>query len=225
MIYNEKINYKRYTQNNFYKAKIESSKINKYAPGSFYCGCKIIWNGKKGIPDLNSCGYIIRKNYNRANRIEWEHVMPAWQFGHQKGCWKHGGRKNCDKDINYKKIESDLHNLQPAIGEINGDRANFMYSQWNNNNDVQQYGKCKVKINFKEKIIEPPENTRGIIARTYFYMRDTYKIKLSKKQTNLMQAWNNKYPVNEWECQRDNMIFNIQGNHNMYVYKACTIRK
>ncbi len=84
-----------FTQNSFTQAKRFAAKINADAPGSFYCGCRIRWQGKKGIPDLASCGYRVRKNRQRATRIEWEHVMPAWQFGHLLQCWQHGGRKAC----------------------------------------------------------------------------------------------------------------------------------
>ena len=66
--------------NNFSQAKAAAAKINRDAPGSFYCGCRIDWQGKKGIPDLAGCGYQVRKNAQRAQRIEWEHVVPAWQF-------------------------------------------------------------------------------------------------------------------------------------------------
>ncbi|ELO82111.1 DNA-specific endonuclease I [Salmonella enterica subsp. enterica serovar Enteritidis str. SARB17] len=79
--------------NNFSQAKAASVKVNADAPGSFYCGCQIRWQGKKGVVDLESCGYKVRKNENRARRIEWEHVVPAWQFGHQRQCWQDGGRK------------------------------------------------------------------------------------------------------------------------------------
>ncbi len=37
-------------------------------------------------------------------------------------------------------MESDMHTLQPAVGEVNGDRGNFMYSQWNGGEG--QYGQC-----------------------------------------------------------------------------------
>jgi endonuclease I len=116
----------------------------------------------------------VRKNENRASRIEWEHVVPAWQFGHQRQCWQDGGRKNCAKDPVYRQMESDMHNLQPAVGEVNGDRGNFMYSQWNGGEG--QYGQCAMKVDFKEKVAEPPARARGSIARTYFYMRDRYEL-------------------------------------------------
>jgi endonuclease I len=34
----------------------------------------------------------------RAARIEWEHIVPAWQIGHQRQCWQEGGRKNCTRN-------------------------------------------------------------------------------------------------------------------------------
>ena len=213
------LSFSNYHQNNFQQAKVVAAQINADAPADFYCGCKISWHGKKGVPDLSSCGYNVRKNANRAERIEWEHVMPAWEFGHQRQCWQNGGRKNCSKDADYRHIESDLHNLQPAIGEVNGDRNNFQYSQWNGGD--QQYGQCSMKIDFKQKLAQPPERARGAIARTYFYMRDQYKLSLSRQQTQLFTAWNKQYPVTKWECERDNRIAQIQGNHNPYVQQAC----
>ncbi|AOE38985.1 deoxyribonuclease I [Pantoea agglomerans] len=213
------LNLNNYHQNNFQQAKTFAAAINADAPGSFYCGCKIQWQGKKGIPDLNSCGYQVRKNANRAARIEWEHVMPAWEFGHQRQCWQDGGRKNCSKDPDYRRIETDLHNLQPAVGEVNGDRGNLAYSQWNGSE--QQYGQCEMKIDFKLKQAEPPARARGAIARTYFYMRDQYHLRISRQQTQLFTAWNKLYPVTIWECERDQRIAKVQGNHNPYVQQAC----
>lgn len=206
-------------QNNFRQAKEFAARIHADAPGSFYCGCAIRWQGKKGVPNLRSCGYQVRKDANRAKRIEWEHVVPAWAFGHQRQCWQNGGRKACAKDKGYRRIESDLHNLQPALGEVNGDRANFAYSQWNG--PSEQYGRCEMKVDFKGERAEPPARARGAIARTYFYMRDQYKLRLSRQQTQLFTAWDRLYPVTAWECQRDNRIASVQGNHNPYVQRAC----
>lgn len=45
--------------NNFSQAKAAAAKINQDAPGSFYCSCRINWQGKKGVPDLTSCGYPV----------------------------------------------------------------------------------------------------------------------------------------------------------------------
>ncbi|WP_083172306.1 deoxyribonuclease I [secondary endosymbiont of Trabutina mannipara] len=210
---------KVYNIENFNQAKSVALKINRDAPGTFYCGCPITWYGKKGTPDLSTCGYQVRKSKLLAKRIEWEHVMPAWEFGHQRQCWKKGGRKNCAKDFAYRKIENDLHNLQPVIGEVNKDRGNYQYSQWYSGKS--QYGRCQMKIDFKNKQIDPPTRVRGVIARTYFYMRDHYKLRLSRAQTKLFELWNHTYPVTEWECKRNKRIAAIQGNPNPYIQLAC----
>ena len=170
--------------NSFSQAKAAGVKVNADVPGDFYCGCKINWQGKKGVVDLESCGY---------------------------------------KDPVYRQMESDMHNLQPAVGEVNGDRGNFMYSQWNGGEG--QYGQCGMKVDFKEKVAEPPARARGSIARTYFYMRDRYDLNLSRQQTQLFNAWDKQYPVTEWECQRDERIARVQGNHNPYVQRACQAQK
>ncbi|CAK1907315.1 endonuclease [Vibrio crassostreae] len=206
----------------FSKAKKEAVKIYLDHPTSFYCGCDITWKDKKkGIPDLDGCGYQVRKQQKRASRIEWEHVVPAWQFGHQRQCWQDGGRKNCTRnDKVFKSMEADLHNLTPAIGEVNGDRSNYNFSQWNGMDGVS-YGQCEMQVNFKQRKVMPPDRAKGSIARTYLYMSQEYGFKLSKQQTNLMMAWNKQFPVDKWECTRDERIYAIQGNHNPFVYPAC----
>lgn len=205
----------------FSKAKRIALKIYADHPTSFYCGCEIRWQGKKGIPDLEECGYQVRKQKPRASRIEWEHVVPAWQFGHQRKCWQDGGRKLCSKiDVSFRLMEADLHNLVPAIGEINGDRSNYRFSAWNGNEGAF-YGQCTAKVNFKQRVFDPPARSRGAIARIYKYMNQEYDFRLASAQKKLMDAWDKSYPVSAWECERDRRIAKIQGNHNSFVLSAC----
>jgi len=187
---------------------------------SFYCGCDIKIEGKKWQTDFNRCGYRVRKQQKRAARIEWEHVVPAWEFGHQRQCWQQGGRKNCGKsDKLFKKMESDLHNLVPAIGEVNGDRSNYRFSQWNAR--PVQYGQCEMSVDFKGRKAEPPSYTRGKIARTYLYMQSAYSLQISTSQLKLFKAWDKSYPVDTIECKRDQEITKVQGNHNDFVHAQC----
>ncbi|GAD78596.1 endonuclease [Vibrio ezurae] len=205
----------------FYQSKRLAVGIYQQHPETFYCGCKIDWQGKKGKPQLSDCGYQVRKQERRANRIEWEHIVPAAQLGNQRQCWQHGGRSNCTKsDPVYKEMEADLHNLVPAIGEVNGDRSNYSFTQWNGNRGVS-YGQCHMQVSFKDDKVMPPKRARGAIARTYLYMAQHYPIKISAQQIKLMQAWNKTYAVTDWECQRNQMIDKIQGNSNPFVDQEC----
>ncbi len=211
-----------YKQDSFSRAKRVAIQINKDAPGSFYCGCQIHWQNKKGIADLASCGYQPRKNRLRATRIEWDHIVPAWEFGHQRQCWQQGGRKNCHQDRQFRRMEADLHNLQPVLGEINNDRANFRFSQWQQTkSDPSPYGACDMRIDFKAKRSQPPARARGAIARDWLYMHDRYHLRLSSQQRQLFEAWDHQYPVTAWECVRNQRITHIQGNSNLRVEKYC----
>ncbi|MEH6648931.1 MAG: endonuclease [Motiliproteus sp.] len=187
---------------------------------SFYCGCTIQRQGKKLVPDLASCGYTPRKQPKRAARIEWEHIMPAHHFGHQRQCWQQGGRKKCRKDPQFKRMEADLHNLVPAVGEANGDRSNYRFGIIEG--EPRAYGACDFEVDFKQRVAEPKETLRGDVARIYFYMRDRYDLNLSKGQQRLFNSWNRQDPVDAWECLRDQRIVSMQGNSNNYVAEPCS---
>ncbi|TMO02031.1 endonuclease [Pseudoalteromonas sp. S558] len=162
---------------------------------SIYCGCDIKKQGKKLVPDPTNCGYVPRNTLTRSGkvnvralRIEWEHIVPAWEFGHQLQCWQNGGRKNCRKvSAKFRQMEADINNLAPAIGEINTDRSNYRFGMLNEK--ATQYGRCEVKVNFKQRVIEPPVDARKRIADTYAYMQKTYGLKISDKQKKLFNAW------------------------------------
>ncbi|CAH9052175.1 hypothetical protein PSECIP111854_00915 [Pseudoalteromonas sp. CIP111854] len=155
----------------------------------------------------------------RAQRIEWEHVVPAWEFGHQMQCWQDGGRKTCKKIPKFKSMEGDLHNLVPAIGKVNGDRSNFKFSMIEGEGRV--YGRCDAEVNFKARIFEPAPEIRGNIARTYFYFEKQYGLKISKQQHKLYSAWDKLDPVDEAECLIQSKKAEKQGWGNSFVQKEC----
>ena len=179
---------------------------------------------KKGKPNI------------RTERTEAEHIFPAYNFGHQMTCWRNGdeqcftiakdkkgrkykkeykGRKCCTKiSKTYRIMQADLHNLVPAIGEINVDRLNYRYMA-TNETLKGDYGQCEFKV--RDRKAYPAAYTRGLISRTYLYMIDTYNIRMSKSEINLIQAWNKMYPVSDWERERNRRITKIQGNSNRFV--------
>jgi len=183
---------------------------------AFYSNCAYQIKEKKLIPIHKTCGYKYRKNKNRANRIEWEHIVPAWHFGHQLKCWQNGGRMTCRQtNAKFRQMEADMHNLVPAIGEINGDRSNYRYGMIEG--EERLYGKVDIEIDFSKRRVEPRPKILGDIARTYFYMRDEYGLQISKTQEKLFIAWNNLDPVTEWEKKRNQIIKSLQGNENPYI--------
>ena len=180
-------------------------------------------NGKeKTLIVQNDKYYTPRKPFTksgkvntRAQRVEWEHVMPAHNFGKHLSCWQEGGRKACKKDKTFNEMEADMHNLVPAIGEVNGDRSNYRYGA-----DIPktgQYGQCKFQVDFKNKRAYPKEDIRGDIARIYFYMSDRYNVNLSKAERKMMEVWNKQDPVSNWEIIKNQRVKKLQGNSNPYV--------
>ncbi|WP_419570143.1 endonuclease [Rheinheimera sp.] len=200
----------------FESAKKVASRVYSAEKQEFYCGCAIRWQAGKGTPDLTSCGYQVRKNGPRASRIEWEHVMPAQQFGSPLSCWQQGGRKQCAaKDPLFQQMEADLFNLKPAIGEVNGDRAHYRFGMLPNAKAA--YGQCPVKIDFQARLVEPRAQIRGDIARIHFYMADKYGIVLAKAQQQLFMAWHQQDPVDAAELQLQQRIAQQMGHANEFV--------
>ena len=104
---------------------------------TFYCDCP--FNSKKKI--LPSDNYTPKKNGKRAHRLEWEHIVPAHAFGQSFPEWRNGHPKcktrkgkpfkgrNCARKMapKFRYMASDLYNLVPAVGEINGLRSNYSF--------------------------------------------------------------------------------------------------
>jgi deoxyribonuclease-1 len=204
----------------FEKAKVEARQHiyhDQNTVGTFYCGCEWRWLGRSGGRiDLEGCGYEIRKQQNRAERIEWEHIVPASNFGRARQCWQDGGRKNCKAtDPVFNAMEADLHNLAPSIGEVNGDRSNYNFGMLPTT--PGQHGACPVKVDFKQRTVEPRAEIKGRVARTYFYMHDRYNLPMSRQQQQLFIAWDRQYPVTAWEHERDRRVAQRMGHSNPFV--------
>lgn len=225
------------TISSFSKSKKLLKKIYKKNQITFYAGCNYNYKDKKNMILRNSCGYEPRNEYTkkgkvnqRARRIEWEHVIPAQNFGRQFICWRKGdsqcikssgkkykGRKCCSKvNEQFRYMEADLHNLVPAIGELNADRSNFRFGELEG--EKRFYGKTvDFEVNFKQRLAEPTDSVKGNIARTYFYFEKEYGMKISKKDKKTFEVWNRLDPVDNWERERNERIFKIQGNRNSFI--------
>lgn len=203
---------------NFTEAKKQLLSYYKNNPRlkTFYCDCGISWIGKKGIPKKDICGYLPRNENSRSSRVEWEHVMPASWFGQQLQCWQNGGRQYCSQhDANFRRMEGDMHNLFPVIGELNNDRSNFRFGVVNIS--AANYGSCDFKVDFKGRTVEPRDEIKGDVARAMLYMNKEYNLKISKTRLRILHAWSNSDPVSTAEIERNNFIKIIQGNGNPFI--------
>ena len=195
---------------------------------TIYCGAN--FDTHKNVEPL--LGFFTNKYKKRAKRIEWEHVVPAENFGRTFKEWRDGdpqcvsskGKsfkgRNCARKANteFRFMEADLFNLYPAIGAVNASRSNYNFVMLPDSQS--SFGSCDMRIESRKA--QPPESARGRIARTYLYMDHSYpRYSMSKQQQKLMTAWNKMYPVSEWECTRAARIKDIQGGGNPFVSVHC----
>lgn len=208
---------------NFEQAKVEIKKHvffdqNKSgANGTIYCGCDWNWVGRSGgRVDHKSCGYQTRAIPNRAARTEVEHITPASWLGSQRQCWQKGGRKNCNAtDPVFNRMEADTHNLEISVGEVNADRSAYRFGMLPN--APAQHGQCASRVDFKQRVFEPRDEAKGLVARVNFYMADFYDLKMSEQQQKLFMAWDKQFPVTAWERERDRRNAKIMGHNNPFV--------
>ena len=186
--------------NSYSDAKKVLPKIYEGLQKTIYCGCSYSYQGNKKVPNLKSCGYQIRKEHKRANRVEWEHIVPSEHSGRGRSCWidrakysqcrkSNGkliyGRKCCNKvDQEFRKLSGNLHNLAPVIGEVNGNRSNFRFAQLSFK--AFQYGLCQAKTDFKGRKFEPRDEVKGDVARVNFYFESKGYINLSNTTSILI---------------------------------------
>ena len=195
---------------------------------TLYCGA--LFNTQKIITAPE--GFIAQKHKKRAKKVEWEHIVPAENFGRNFIAWREGdaqcvnrkgktfkGRRCAEKvDEQYRYLQADMFNLFPAIGAVNALRSNYNFTLLPNT--ANSFGSCAMKIDNRKA--EPPAIARGKIARTYLYMDATYQqYSMSKQQKQLMVAWDKMYPVDQWECTRAKKITRLQQNNNEIVMSRC----
>lgn len=183
----------------------------------FYTGIKYEKNLEDGQYKLVPINYIplnpLTKKGNlnyRANRIEWEHIVPAENFGKGiKECRNNGifiGRKECRKiSALFRKMEGDPINLVPSIGEINADRSNYKYSP----ELAPINSKRGIYIDKKERRMHIPEKLRGKVARAYIHMNKEYNMALSPQEKKLFFVWDKMYPPTNKELSIVKKIENV----------------
>lgn len=220
---------KNETNQSFSKAKKQlETKVYPDNRVTLYCGA--IFDAEKNI--TAPLGFQTDKYIKRSKRVEWEHIVPAENFGRTFKEWRDGdalcvnskgksfkGRK-CAEKVNdeYRYMQADMHNLFPAIGAVNALRSNYNFQL--QQNVESDFGSCAMKID--DRKAEPLVETRGRIARAYLYMDDAYaRYNMSRAQKQLMTAWDKMYPVSAWECKREQYIADIQKNNNNFVRRGC----
>ena len=134
--------------------------------------------------------------YSKYNNLSAEHIFP-------QSFTKY-----------YSKANKDMHNIYLTNYYTNNLRSNKKFSHY-------------VDETLAQKFYIPCNYSRGTIARSLAYMKYSYPLlNLSNViDSNIILAWNELYPPTELELKKNNIIFNYQGNKNIFIedYKKMTI--
>ena len=195
---------------------------------TIYCSAEFNAQKRVTLP----AGFTTPAHEKRATKIEWEHAVPAENFGRAFPEWRDGhpecvnrngkpfkGRRCAEKvNMEYRHMQADMYNLFPAIGAVNAVRSNKQYSALPSS--ASAFGSCPAKVDGNR--FEPPDRAKGQVARAALYMADSYpKYRLSRQQQQLFEVWDKMFPVDAWECTRAKRIEKLQGNANARVKQPC----
>lgn len=146
-------------------------------------------------------------------RVTVEHVYAAGWIAESLGC---KNRKNCDVE-KYLKASSDMHNLWPALTRYNSSRRDLVFGEIEGETPRFKDDTCDFeRTTGKYAIVEPRDNIKGQIARSYLYMVHWYDLP-TKDLLPLMIKWHTDYPVTTIELERNKIISVLQGRSNPFI--------
>ncbi len=159
------------------------------------------------------CG-VRFKPHDRNTNIE--HVYPMnWVTKHLR-C---GDRDRCRQtSAKFNRIESDMHNLFPALKSVNKMRGSLPFGLVEGERWVNT--RCDLEIDFRGKRVEPRPAVRGDIARAMLYMADQYDLEIYKRQRAMLERWHRQDPPSDEERRRNDLIDGLQGTRNPYIDQA-----
>lgn len=159
-----------------------------------------------------------------------------YDFGNGSEDWnrEHVWSKSHGDFENVLPAFTDLHHLRPADASVNSSKNNRdFYIGTEQVIDGSGPTDCYKSLN----VWEPRDEVKGDVARMIFYMATRYEGENGEVdleivnyvntapnneplygKKNILLQWNEDDPVDDWEINRNNIIYNnYQGNRNPYI--------
>lgn len=123
---------------------------------------------------------------------------------------------------------SDLHQIRPADYSQNSSRGNTPYGDIANTVANEKHD-SDTGILFgyaNSQYFEPLDDMKGDVARILFYLIMHYEDEIEQtghdiddvaQSMEMLLAWNDLDPVDDYEIQRNTEVFEIQGNYNPFI--------
>jgi len=134
-------------------------------------------------------------------------------------------------------MKSDLVHVVPTDGYVNNRRSNYPFGETNGENYKSNGGFSKVGActtsGYSDIVFEPNDMYKGDFARIYFYMATCYEDKIQGWSSPMLAGnkypaykdwaikmllrWAAEDPVDQKEIDRNNAVYELQGNRNPFV--------
>ncbi len=134
-------------------------------------------------------------------------------------------------------MNSDVMHIVPTDGYVNNRRNNYPFGETTNPTDTSDGGFSKLGPSsisgYSGTVFEPNDEYKGDFARIYFYMATCYEDQIDTWSSpmlsgdeykpyqdwalNMLLRWAAEDPVSQKEIDRNNAVYELQGNRNPYV--------
>jgi endonuclease I len=157
-------------------------------------------------------------------------------------CGNYGAEGDCyNREHSFPKswfndaapMVTDLFQIYPTDGYVNGRRSNYPYGEVSNASWVStngsKLGSCSYP-GYSATVFEPINEYKGDFARTYFYMMTRYMNLVSSWSSDMLQGgdlagwaknmlleWDENDPVSQKEIDRNNAVYQVQDNRNPFI--------
>ncbi len=175
----------------------------------------------------------------------YEYTFGSDQCGNYSGegsCYnrEHSFPKSWFNDAS--PMNNDPFHIVPSDGYVNGKRGNYAFGEVGSATWVSTNGSKVGASNYpgySETVFEPIDAYKGDFARGYFYMATRYENVIAGWENNndngdamldgtsdqvyedwaleMLLAWHNADPVSQKEIDRNDAIYDFQGNRNPFI--------
>ena len=124
--------------------------------------------------------------------------------------------EQCRNDnARFSRIESDLHNMYPALPNVAKARADYPFGSIEG--EYRDFFECNFEYDARDHVAEPRSVAQGNIARAILYMHVEYALPVEKDQLARMLEWNRDDPPSKDEIRRNDIIEQLQGTRNPFI--------
>lgn len=140
-------------------------------------------------------------------------------------------------------MNSDAHHLFATDGYVNAKRSNWPFGEVTSTTYVSsngsKLGSASSSLGYSGTVFEPIDEFKGDFARAYFYMATRYENVIGSWQNNssnadavlngtsttvfepwllsMLKRWHKEDPVSTKEVNRNQAVFEFQGNRNPFI--------